>query len=245
MDRTYSSLIKGSPLATGDTLLLHGIPYNVEIYDGTRFFLNNNKGYNGEVFTKLGRDRYKWAKEFGSTCSGDFPEFTDLVSLTKFVIAIYEESEFNKGDYVTIIAREGVASNYPASYVDDMANYVGKTFVIKDLCVTESADDRKYSNGDPHWYYLETPSGAWTWHSSMFRKATAEEVLVAQGVKGDVGAKCDCGSSCDSITGDTGTPKLKAKYLEEVKSFEETLRSNTDYTLRLPKNTDKVHHINL
>lgn len=246
MARTYSSLIKGAPLKIGEELILHGIKYKVDGYGGTRFFLCATESWdNGAVFKKFSQDKYDWARKYRSTGSGDFPEFTNLNSLTKFVISIYEEPEFKEGDYVTIIEREGVASDYPASYVDDMVNYVGKTFVVKDLCLTESADDRKYFNGDPHWYYLETPSGNWIWHSSMFREATAEEVLVAQGAKGDVGVKCDCGSSSDSITGDTGTPKLKSKYLEEIKSLEEFLGDNTDCALRLPKNTDKVHHINL
>ena len=248
MDRTYSELKRVGVLANGDELLLHGYKYRVDQVGTGHYYLHNCDGYNNAaVFDKLGRDKCAWAKTFGSTCEGDFPEFKSLQELTSFVVSIYEEPEFNAGDYVTINEREHPAFDYPASFVDDMAKYSGKTFPIDDLCVTDSAEGRKLSNGDPHWYYLKTPSGAWTWHSSMFRKATAEEVLVAQGVKGDVGAKCDCGSSSDSITGDDGTPKLKAKYLEEIKTFsvEEILGGNTDCTLRLPKNTDKVHHINL
>ena len=123
MERKYSTLKVGSPLASGDTLLLHGIHYTVEGY-GTRFFLSNKDGWdNSEVFRKLSRekDKYAWAAQFGSTCSGDFPEFKDLASLTKFVIAIYEKPEFKAGDYVTINERDGLASDYPASFVDDMA----------------------------------------------------------------------------------------------------------------------------
>ena len=246
MTKTYSALKRGDVLASGDELLLHGYIHRVDKTGvGELYYLHNCDGYNNSlVFNKFDRDKYAWAKTFGSTCEGDFPEFRSLQELTNFVISIYEEPEFNKGDYVTIIEREGAAQDYPASYVDDMVKYVGKTFPINNLCVTELADDKKFSNGDPHWYYLEN-QWAWTWHSSMFRKATVEEVLVAQGVKGDVGAKCDCGSSSDSITGDAGTPKLKAIYLEELKEIKESLGGNTDCTLRLPKNTDKGHHINL
>ena len=244
MERKYSTLKVGSPLASGDTLLLHGIHYTVEGY-GTRFFLSNKDGWdNSEVFRKLSRekDKYAWAAQFGSTCSGDFPEFKDLASLTKFVIAIYEKPEFKAGDYVTINERDGLASDYPASFVDDMAGYSGKTFLVTDLSVTESGDDRKFFNGDPHWYYLKTPSGYWTWHSSMFRKATEEEILAVKGVKGDSGAKCDRGST--GITG-SGAPQLIVKSFEEFKEMGKTLDSMTDCTLRLPKNTTKTFHINL
>lgn len=245
MNRTYSDLKRGGVLAVGDTLLLHGHYHDVRQIGGI-YYLNNDCCANYAVFEKFDKDRYDWAKEFGSTYSGDFPEFRSLQELTKFVISIYEEPEFKKGDYVTINERYLTATDYPASFVDDMVKLSGKTFLVHDSCTTVADEERKAYNGDPHWYYLETPRyGCFTWHSSMFRKATQEEILAAQGAKGDVGAKCDSCSSRYSIAVDTGAPKLQSKYFEEIKSWEEILGGNTDCTLRLPKNTNKTPHINL
>jgi len=246
MNITYSDLKRGGVLAVGDTLLLHGYQHEVQeiVVSGT-YFLNNPCYGNATVFEKFDKDRYDWAKRFGSTCSGMFPEFRSLQELTKFVISIYEEPEFKKGDYVTINERHFLASDYPASFVDDMAKLSGKTFPVTGFCTTVANEERKAYNGDPHWYYLETSSyGIWTWHSSMFRKATEEEILAAQGAKGDARAKCDSGSSVTSITADSGTQRYKV-HIEEIKTMEEILKGTTDCELRLPKNTNKTPHINL
>ena len=247
MNRTYSDLKRGGVLAVGDTLLLHGYQHDVRESGTVNYWLNNSCYANSAVFEKFDRNRYDWAKTFGSTCNGDFPEFRSLQELTKFVVSIYEEPEFKKGDYVTINERYLLASDYPASFVDDMAKLSGKTFLVTDSCITESADfGRKAYNGDPHWYYLETPHyGNWSWHSSMFRKATEEEILAVQGAKGDVKVKCDSDSSGYSIAVDTGTQKHESISLEEVKRWEEILGGTTDCALRLPKNTNKTPHINL
>lgn len=245
MSITYSDLKKGCVLAVGDTLLLHGHYHDVRQTEGT-YYLNNDCCANYAVFEKFDKDRYDWAKEFGSTCSGDFPEFRSLQELTKFVISIYEEPEFKKGDYVTINERYLTASDYPASFVDDMVKLSGKTFLVNGFSTTVAAEGRKAYNGDPHWYYLETPRyGCFTWHSSMFRKATEEEILAAQGAKGDARVTCDSGSARDSIAVDTNGASKHTSIREEIKSREEILGGNTDCTLRLPKNTNKTPHINL
>lgn len=247
MNRTYSDLKRGGVLAVGDTLLLHGYQHEVrEIVVSGTYYLSNDCCANYAVFEKFDKDRYDWAKEFGSTCSGMFPEFRSLQELTKFVISIYEEPEFKKGDYVTINERELPASDYPASFVDDMAKLSGKTFLVHNSYTTVEDERRRAYNGDPHWYYLETPRyGCFTWHSSMFRKATQEEILAAQGAKGDVGAKFCSGSSSDSIAVDTDGASKPTSIREESKSWEEILGCSTDCTLRLPKNTNKTPHINL
>lgn len=246
MNITYSDLKRGGVLAVGDTLLLHGYQHDVRKGSAETYWLNNFSLFNCAVFEKFDRDRYDWAKEFGSTCSGDFPEFRSLQELTKFVVSIYEEPEFKEGDYVTINERELPASDYPISFVYDMAKLSGKTFLVYSFSNTEAGEERKAYNGDPHWYYLETSSyGVWTWHSSMFRKATEEEILAAQGAKGDVGAKFGSGSSSDSIAVDTDGASKPTSIREEIKSWEKILGGSTDCTLRLPKNTNKTPHINL
>jgi hypothetical protein len=246
MNRTYSDLKRGGVLAVGDTLLLHGYEHDVRKGSAETYWLNNSSLANCAVFEKFDKDKYDWARKFGSTCSGDFPEFRSLQELTKFVISIYEEPEFKKGDYVTINERELTATDYPASFVDDMVKLSGKTFLVDGFSITEADEERKAYNGDPHWYYLRTPSyGIWTWHSSMFRKATREEILASQGAKGDFGAKCDSGSASDSITVDADDASKLTSIREEIKSWEEILGGNTDCALRLPKNTNKTPHINL
>lgn len=211
-------------LKVGDTLLIHGIDYKVCSSGSTHnYFLDNPKGVNCEVFTKVfdltEGEKYSWAKRFNSTGLGNFPEFKDIKDLEKFVIDIFERPEYKVGDYVTILERKHSPSAYPASFVDDMASQCGKTFQIESVrAELTDLDCAELHNGEPNLYSLK--GMIYSWHPSMFRRATEEEII--------------------RIYVET-TKSLAVENLLAVK----TPSDIQDSELRLPKNTNKTPHINL
>lgn len=223
--KTYYQLkYENKHLEMGDKVLIHGVSYKLCNSGSTHnYFLDNPEGENCEVFTKVFDltvdEKYSWAKRFNSTGLGSFPEFKDIRDLERFVIDIFERPEYKVGDYVTILERKHSPNAYPASFVDDMASQCGKTFQIEHIRVesTPIEDSATLHNGEPNLYSLKGIT--YSWHPSMFRRATEEEVRVYKGI----------------------TKSL------EVKNFKvlETPSDIQDSELRLPKNTNKTPHINL
>ena len=222
--KTYYQLkYENKHLELRDDILIHGINYTVCNSGSTHnYFLDNCAGENCEVFTKVFDltvdEKYSWAKRFNSTGIGSFPEFKDIRDLERFVIDIFERPEYKVGDYVTILERKHNPQDYPASFVDDMATQCGKTFQIEHIHIetTPIETTAELHNGEPNLYYLK--GIAYSWHPSMFRKATEEEIRIYKGI-------------------------TKSLAIEEFKII--TTSDNQDSELRLPKNINKTPHINL
>ncbi len=223
--KTYYQLkYENKHLEIGDKILIHGVNYKLCNSDSTHsYFLDNCAGENSEVFTRVFDltvdEKYSWAKRFNSTGIGSFPEFKDIRDLEKFVIDIFERPEYKVGDYVTILERKHSPTAYPASFINEMASKCGKTFQIEYIHTenTPLEDSATLHNGEPNLYSLKGVT--YTWHPSMFRKATEEEIRVYKGI----------------------TKSLTAESPLTV----ETHSNTQDSELRLPKNINKTPHINL
>ena len=220
--KTYYQLkYENKHLEMGDKILIHGINYKLCNSGSTHnYFLDNCAGENCEVFNNFDLtvdEKYTWAKRFNSTGLGSFPEFKDIRDLEKFVIDIFERPEYKVGDYVTILERKHSPNDYPASFVNDMTTLCGKTFKIESVKLADwNTEDYKLCNGEPHIYELD--GACYSWHPSMFRKATEEEIRIHKGI----------------------TKSLTVEEFRIIKT------SNTqDSELRLPKNINKTPHINL
>lgn len=228
--KTYYQLkYENRHLERGDKILLHGINY--EVYNcGSMHYLravDKQNSENGIVFTDVfglnKAQKIEWAKKFGSTGEGFFPEFKDIRDLEKFVIDIFEKPEYKVGDYVTILERKHSQDAYPASFVDDMASQCGKTFQIERVQAeaTSMETHATLHNGEPNMYTLK--GMGYLWHPSMFRKATEEEIRIYKGI----------------------TKSLEAEEFTEKEFKIITSSDLQDSELRLPKNTNKTPHINL
>jgi len=131
----YKQLVTdGFSLSEGDSILIHGITYEVRKSMATsKYFLENIAGYNGEVFRKfrLGDSKYSLARVYEKDVrdSGDFPEFNYLDNLTKFVIWLIKTSLFQVGDKVRI-SKCKTGEVYPFGFNDGMQKYSGDIATI-------------------------------------------------------------------------------------------------------------------
>jgi hypothetical protein len=170
---TYRDLEGGYTLKEGDRILMHGIEYEVQRSSRDYFMFNiGDSGRNYEVFERLDvskEEKYSWAERFGGKACGDFPEFTSLENLTKFVGSIIEKPRYNVGDQVIIAERSGSSESYPFSFTGEMAALAWKAFTIKSVQkrIIYIEDCLNY-NGDIFVYRLAEDEGCYQWHSSMF-----------------------------------------------------------------------------
>lgn len=93
--------------------------------------------------------------------------------------------EYKVGDKVRIIPRTMSISDYPFTYVDEMAAMAGKECIIQEI--SSACDDRCSINGDYHLYTLYGGDG-YNWHSSMFEKVDgcASDKVKSVTVKADI-----------------------------------------------------------
>ena len=172
---TYKALKEGYILRDNDTLNIYGCKYVVrDSREGC--FLMDTRGVcrNDWLFLHIygmsDEQKDAWAAEYGGKPGCFFPMMPTLQQLTEFVKKIYETCPFKVGDTVRIKKREYSACDYPASFVDTMAEQAGNTFVIKEIGTMRGCNPFTYKDeggGDIHYYRLEgTP---YNWTSNMFQ----------------------------------------------------------------------------
>ena len=182
---TYWDLKRGTTPAVGDKLLIYGINYYVS--STAAWFLNNSGGGNSAVFRLFGMtdtEKMSWAKEYakrGECYSGAFPEFSNQQDFIDFIIAIYERQLIKEGDSIIVAERQGDEDDYPYAYVVGMLEYQGRRVKIKQVLLASDIQcaDKKYFNGDIHFYQIESKD-RYKWHSSMFILGTLNKLLIEE-----------------------------------------------------------------
>ena len=90
---------------------------------------------------------------------------------------------YKVGDKVRIIKREGQSDDYPYCFTDQMqdsySNEIATIVIIIPHFMSPGNSRRKYYNGDNHVYILDIDKGAFSWHSSMFRKAVIDTNFIS------------------------------------------------------------------
>lgn len=114
--------------------------------------------------------------------SAIFPELDSLEDLKKVVDALYQEiinksvSKYNEGDIVRVLPKQGVVSDYPFGYTDDMYKYANDLFSIKEVHKLTVGQLKYYINckkyKEPFFYILNNESLEYNWSSEMFSKVT-------------------------------------------------------------------------
>jgi len=172
----YFKLKEGYILKADDTFNLHGHEMKINPF-GSCFFIAPISGYALlEIYKFLGivDERMKIAESCGNYSGNGSelsPEFSDLESLSKFVIFLYELSPYKVGDIVKIVPMTKSSGEYPYTFTDSMAGHAGEEYKITSIEIAVSSWDacrEQDWNGDPHKYEL---GNGWFWHSSMFEPA--------------------------------------------------------------------------
>jgi len=134
----YNQLaVDGFSLNVGDSILIHGITYEVRKNDiSDKYFLENIAGPNDAVFQKLRLvdKKYELARVYEKDVTNDgcFPEFKYLDNLTKFVICLIKTSLFKVGDKVRI-SKCKPGEVYPFGFNSEMQKYSGKVVIIESV----------------------------------------------------------------------------------------------------------------
>ena len=179
---TYFDLIDGRILEKYDILNIHGIKYSVSDggSDSKRCWLTASGVRNSIIFEKLGiKDKVAFVTSICPIVSkGDFPEVCSFEDLTKVAIALFQVSEFKKGDKVKVVHREDDEDDYPWSFTDEMTALGDKIYTIKkvELIINpQSGKANERLSEDPFCYYLDTGSRDFQWHSSMLEKVSESD----------------------------------------------------------------------
>ena len=258
---TYWDIRDGHILDRNETLCLHGIDYRVVCPCVAGYALETSPWHvhNDAVFVKLGiKDKLTFASMYGNALTSDFPVMNSFTSLTRLVKALYEKPEYEEGEWVTIVpCNEKLRGSYPFGYSCDMERYVGETYQIKRVELITLTISGAQWVGDPHSYHLDTPVG-YTWHSSMFRKATDVEIAMVMGTPVTLATPPLAVHACVEDL-DTVRPVRRDTHCDVVSDIEEGLsklrgelssvgldkgHDENSTKIQIP-NTDKSFHIKL
>lgn len=162
-----------------------------------KYWLSNfTLGNNTAIFNLLGiEDRFEFCeKKIGHSCKSkttDFPEVDSLEDLNKIVNALYQEiinksiSKYKKGDFVRILPRQGVKSDYPLSYIENMEKYVNDLFSIKSVCKYTINQLKIYTNckkyREPFYYILNGLEGYY-WSSEMLSNVIEIDIKTVENI---------------------------------------------------------------
>lgn len=78
--------------------------------------------------------------------------------------------QYKVGDKVRIKEREGSGCEYPYGFINEMREQKDRIFTIEKIVekINPREKERKFYNGDDHYYEFKEDSRHFIWHSSMF-----------------------------------------------------------------------------